>query len=218
VTVEIIGLALASTIRPTSLAAVYALLAADSPRRLMGVYVAVGSAFTVAFGLLVIWAFNGISINAGTDHTKGIAEMAGGLVVLAFALGVLTGRLGGRHADDAPNPDGRWKQLLQHRLTVRTAAVAGPATHIPGLFYLVALNLIVAHRAHVVGGLLEVLIYNAIWFAIRAPFAICVADPAAARDAVGAIQGWTRGHSRAIVLVVSFGIGTALIVRGALAL
>jgi hypothetical protein len=181
--------------------------------------VAVGSAFTVAFGLLVIWAFNGISINAGTDHTKGIAEIAGGLLVLAFAVGVLTGRLGGRHAEDAPKPDGRWKDLLKHRMTLRTAAVAGPATHIPGLFYLVALNLIVAHQPHVVGGLLEVLIYNAIWFAIPiAAFAICVVDPAAARDAVGAIQGWTRGHSRTIVLVVSFAIGTALIVRGALTL
>ncbi len=85
-TLEIFILALASTIRPTSLAAVYALLSTQSPRRFMTAYVIAGMVFTIAFGLLVIWAFDGIDINSGSDRTKGIAEIGGGALVLLLAV------------------------------------------------------------------------------------------------------------------------------------
>lgn len=216
-TVEIVVLALVSTVRPTSLAAIRALLSTDSPRRLMTGYVAAGLAFTVAFGLIVIWVFNGIDVNSGTDRTKGIAEIAGGIIVLAFALCVLTRRIGGAHPDDTPRAHGRWEKLLEHRLTLRTAVLAGPVTHIPGLFYLIALDVIVADQPKVPGGLIEVLIYNAIWFAIPiVALAVCIVEPETARDAVGAIDRWARRHARVILLVVSFGVGAALVVRGAL--
>src|SRR4029079_10055479 len=61
VTFEVILLALASTIRPTSLAAVYTLLSSPAPRRLMIAYVIAGLTFTIAFGALVVWAFHGIA-------------------------------------------------------------------------------------------------------------------------------------------------------------
>ena len=115
----------------------------------MIVYTAAGLTFTIAVGLLIIGAFQGVDINLRTDRTKGIAEIASGIVALAFALGVLTRRIGGAHADDAPKAGGRWDKLREHRLTLRTAALAGPATHIPGLFYLIALNVIVAHQPKV---------------------------------------------------------------------
>lgn len=217
-TIEIIFLALVSTVRPTSMAALYALLSTASPRRLLTIYIVAGLTFTVSFGLLVIWAFNGIRINAGTDQTKGIAEIAGGIVMLIFAVCALTGRIGGPHAEEAPKPRGRWGRLFEHRLTARTAAVAGPTTHIPGLFYLVALNVIVAHQPKMLVGLVEVLIYNAIWFAIPiGALAVCIVAPATARDGVGALEQWTRLNSRLIVIVVSFAIGGALLIRGVLA-
>lgn len=216
-TVEILLLALASTVRPTSLAAVYALLAADEPRRLMIAYVVAGLTFTIGFGLLVVLAFHGVNINAGTDRTKGIAEIAGGVLVLVFAALVLNGRVGGRHPDDAPGPSGRWKALLEQRLTLRTAALAGPVTHIPGLFYLVALNVIVAHQPSAAEGLFELVLYNAVWFLIPiCALAVCIVEPSVARHAVGAIAEWTRQHTRSIMLIVSFAVGTALVVRGVL--
>ncbi len=217
-TIEIVVLALVSTVRPTSLAAVRALLSAPSPRRLMTGYVAAGLAFTIAFGVLVIWAFNGIDVSSGTHRTKGIADIAGGIVVLALAAAVLTRRIGRPHSPEAPKTDGRrWAALLESRLTLRTAALAGPATHIPGLFYLIALDVIVADQPKVPGGLAEVLIYNAIWFAIPiVALAVCIIEPEAARATVGAVDGWVRGHARAIVVIASFGVGAALIVRGAL--
>ena len=218
-TVEILLLALASSVRPTSLAAVYALLATGAPRRLMTIYVATGLAFTVAFGLLVVVAFHGIGTNSGAAHAKAVAEIVSGLLVLAFAVAVLTGRVGGRHPDDAPGPGRRWSTRLEEHITPRTAALAGPATHIPGLFYLVALNVVVAHHPSVVEGLFEILLYNAIWFLIPlGALVICVIEPATARKAVGVIQGWTTAHARTIVLAVSFGAGAALLLRGLLTL
>ena len=131
-TFEIVFLALANTIRPTSLAAVYAILSTDRPRRLLIAYNVAGLAFTVGFGLLVVWAFNGVNIGSGGGGTESVAEIAAGILLLVFALATLTGLIGGPHSEDAPRPGGRWTRLLDQKLTARTAAVAGPVTHFPG--------------------------------------------------------------------------------------
>ncbi len=216
-TLEIIFLALANTIRPTSLAAVYAILSTDRPRRLLIAYNAAGLAFTVAFGLLVVWAFNGVNIGSGGDGTESVAEIAAGILLLVFALATLTGLIGGPHSEDAPRPGGRWARLLDQRLTARTAAIAGPVTHLPGLFYLVALNVIVTHRPGVIVGLVEVLIYNAIWFLVPiGALGLCLVAPDLARGLVGSINDWARRHTRSIVVSASMLMGVLLLLRGAL--
>jgi hypothetical protein len=214
-TIEVILLALASTIRPTSLVAVYALVGNQSPRRLMLVYITAGITFTIAVGLLVIWVFSGVDVNSGSDETKSIAELAGGIVALTFAVLVLTGHVGGPHADDAPDAPRRWSGQLERRITTRTAALAGPATHLPGLFYLIALNVIVAHQPSIPSGLVEVLIYNVVWFALPiGALAICVIDPPAARRAVDGLRTWALRNTRTLVLVVSLVAGSGLLIRG----
>jgi Sap, sulfolipid-1-addressing protein len=217
VTLEVIALALASAIRPTSLAAVYTLLSSASPRRLMTAYVISGLLFTIAFGALVVWAFHGIAVSSGTNRTKGIADIAGGLIVLGFAVLILTGRVRGPHVTDAPSAPGRWDQLLDKHRTLRTAALAGPATHIPGIFYLVALNVIVAHDPSVAVGVIEILIYNVIWFALAiTALAICIFRPGAARGTVAAVADWTRQHSNELLRVVSVAVGLVLLIHGLL--
>ena len=214
-TIEVVLLALASTVRPTSLAAVYVLVGSESPRRLMIVYITAGLVFTIAFGLLVIWAFNGVDINSGSDKTKGIVEIAGGVLVLAFAVLLRTRHLGGPHPDDAPDAPARWKTLLERRLSARTAALAGPMTHIPGLFYLIALNVIAAHQPSIPDGLAEVLIYNVVWFALPiGALAISVIDPPAARRVVDGLRLWTLRHTQALLLTVSLVAGAGLMIRG----
>jgi Sap, sulfolipid-1-addressing protein len=217
VTIEIILLALASSIRPTSLAAVYALLADDRRRALMCAYVAAGLVFTVGFGLIVVYALHGVHVNGGTNQTKGIAEIVGGLLALLFAGAVLTGHIRATPSQDSPDIGTRWQAVLSERLTLRTAALAGPITHIPGLFYLIALNVIVAHNPSVARKTTAVLTYNAVWFAVPIlALVLCFLRPAAAQGAVRSIERWARERSRSILLVVGFGVGTALIVRGAL--
>ena len=85
--------------------------------------------------------------------------------------------------DDAPRPPGRMRAVLDRRLTVRTAALAGPATHIPGLFYLIALNLIVTHNAAVADKAVALVTYNAVWFALPlAALVVCIVRPARRRS------------------------------------
>jgi Sap, sulfolipid-1-addressing protein len=96
-------------------------------------------------------------------------------------------------------------------------ALAGPATHVPGLFYLIALNVILAHNLATAGKLAALVTYNAVWFAVPlAALVICIARPAAAQAFVESVEQWTRDHARGILLVVSFGVGAALIIRGVL--
>jgi hypothetical protein len=109
--------------------------------------------------------------------------------------------------------------MLARRLTIPTAAVAGPVTHIPGIFYLVALNLIVAHNVAAADQILALVVYNVIWFAVPiVALVMCILDPTTARNAIASVEHWTSDHSREILLVTSFVVGAALVIRGALAL
>jgi hypothetical protein len=219
VIVEIFVLALASTVRPSSLAAVYTLVSHDARRRLMWAYVVAGLLFTVAFGALIVGATHGIHLDSGTSKTKGIADIAGGMAALALGVGLVTGRIGRGDAGDAPRAGGRLRSALDRRLTTHTAAIAGPATHIPGLFYLIALNVIVANHASLGEKSVALATYNAVWFALPiTALVVCIVRPASARALVGCVEQWARDHHRAILLGASFGAGSALVIRGLLAL
>ena len=214
---EVMLLAAASTVRPSSLAALYAILSHSAPRRLMTAYVAAGLAFSIGFGIVVVGALHGIHISAGTDRTKAIAEIIGGAILLVFGAVVLSRPARKTPDDDALSPGPRWQQSLEKRLTLATATAAGPLTHIPGLFYIVALNIIVAHNPLIPGGVLAVTIYNVIWFALPiVALALCIVRPEAARGAVALVQQWTTAHSRTILLTTTFVAGAALILRGVL--
>jgi hypothetical protein len=212
--IELLVLALASTVRPTSLAAVSAILSHDSRRRLLVAYAVAGLAFTVFVGVVVVFAMHGVHFPSGSDRTRAVADIVGGVAALLFGCAVLTGRIPRRSDHDVSGVG--WKARLDRRLTVTAAAIAGPLTHLPGLFYLIALNVIVAHNPKVAGGVLAVAIFNAIWFALPlAALATCTVNPIAARDAVASVQRWTAQHSRALLLGTSFTVGTALVIRGA---
>src|SRR5262249_31759555 len=150
-------------------------------RRLMWAYVVAGLAFTIGFGAIVVGLTHGIHMHSGSSKTKAIADLAGGIVALGVGIGLATGRINPRRTDDAPRTNGRMKAALDRRLTLRTAALAGPATHIPGLFYLIALNVIVAHNAAIANKVFALLTYNGIWFALPlAALIVCTIRPATA--------------------------------------
>jgi hypothetical protein len=105
--------------------------------------------------------------------------------------------------------------VLDRHLTPRTAAIAGPATHLPGLFYLIALDLIVASQPKAFEAVILVLIYNAVWFALAIiVLGICIVNPPAARAAIEAVRASARRNARMIILVIWFGVGITLLVRG----
>jgi hypothetical protein len=167
---------------------------------------------------VVVWVFHGVHVQAGSSRTKGIADIIGGVAALVFGYAVLAGKVQRRHQDDPPERR-NWLARLDHQVTVRVAAVAGPLTHIPGIFYLIALNLIVAHNARAAGGLIAVGIYNVIWFALPlAALVLCIVNPDAAQKVVADVALWAKRNSRSIILTTSFVVGVALVVRGILML
>jgi hypothetical protein len=181
---------------------------------MMIAYIAAGAAFTVAFGLLVILVFHGVGGRPGHGEHFAVAEIVGGCIAIVLGLLVLTGRVGDGRAGEAPPTPNRWLVLLNERITTRTAAAAGPLTHLPGVFYLVALNLIVSRQVlHT--GVVSLIFYNAVWFCVPiAALAICVVNPSLAGEVVGGVDQWTRRNSRVILLTVSFGVGAALLIDG----
>jgi hypothetical protein len=216
---EVIVLALASTVRPTSLAALYAILSHSAPRRLMLAFVVVGLCFTIGFGVLVVGAFHGIHLNTETSQRRAIVDIACGVILVLFGILVLTGRAKVRARREAPAPGQGWAARFEERLTPLTAALAGPLTHLPGLFYLVALNLIVAHHVLAAEELGAVITYNAIWFVLPlVALVACIVRPAAAREILVRVREWATGHSSQILVATGFLIGGALVVRGVVGL
>ena len=212
-TIEIVLLALASTFRPASLVAVYALVREPSPSRLFTAYVIAGLAFTLAVGTAALLLLGGTEVHAGTSSAKAGAEIGAGVVTLCVGAAVALRRIpvgsGGEPGQD------RMRRRSPRRATVRTAGVAGVMTHFPGVFYVIALDLIVSREPAVPGELLEVGIYNAVWFSLPiAILAVCVVNPSTARVGVAKLERWLRSHSRGIVLLITFGTGTWLLIAG----
>ena len=59
---ESILLAILNALRPTGVAAVYALLSTPRPRRLLVAYISVGFAWSFAVGMVVVVALHGVKV------------------------------------------------------------------------------------------------------------------------------------------------------------
>jgi Sap, sulfolipid-1-addressing protein len=215
---DVLVLALASAPRPAGIAALYALLSASHPRRVLVAYVVAGLTFSVAVGVLVVAIFNGAGIDYRDTDVSPAIELLGGLAALGFALAVGTGRGQPPTLDKGAGERSAISRRLRNP-TVTTASIAGVATHFPGLFYVVALNVIVAEGPSLVSGVLQVLLFNAIWFgAAIASVVIFLLRPGVARRALARLNGWARRHARIVTVLVFAVAGSYLAIRGATAL
>ena len=211
---DVVVLALGSAPRPAGLAALYALLSASPPRRVVVAYLVAGLTFSVAVGVLVVAIFYGAGIDYRGTEVYSVIELLGGVAALGFAVGVGTGR---RQLPTRDEGGGQGSAIIQRlrNPTVTTASVAGIATHLPGLFYLVALQAIVAEGRSLAVGALEVLLFNVIWFgATIASVVIFLIRPGAAHRALGRVDGWARRHARTTTVLVFTVAGAYLAIRG----
>ena len=215
---DVLVLALASAPRPAGIAALYALLSASSPRRVLLAYIAAGFTFSAAVGVLVVAIFHGAGIDYRGTNVYAAVELLGGLAALGFAIAVGTGRRELPSRDSATREESKIIRRLRNP-TVSTAAVAGVATHVPGLFYIVALNAIIAEGPSFASGVLQVLLFNAIWFAAAiATVVILLLRPRVAPRALSRVLSWARRHAR-VTTVLVFGLaGSYLAIRGMTAL
>lgn len=212
---EALALALANAVRPTGIAAVYALLSSSEPRRMLSAFILAGFLWSSAIGIVVVSALGGVNVETGTSTASALIFLVGGVACLGFAAGRAAGRL-----QAAPRQRGAGEE--QSRLTralknpnVAVAAGAGVATHMPGLFYLLGLNAIAAPEPGFAEGVVDVLIFNAIWFtAPIASLVLSVRRPEDARRALKGINDWGRRHETAIVTALFAVAGAYFAVKG----
>jgi Sap-like sulfolipid-1-addressing protein len=214
---EALVLALTAVVRPTSAAAVAAMLSTERPRRLLVAYLVAGLAFSIAVGTLVVVLLGGLHSTRASSAVHPLFDLVLGVCSLGCAACAWAGWLP-RPRGAAPERRG-W---LRRRLVDPTpfgAAVAGVLTHLPGLVYLAALNAIVATTPGVANGLLQVVIYNAIWFSLAiAALVLSVYRPTVSRDLLERALAWLGRHLRVIVVGLFGTLGGYLVVTGALGL
>jgi hypothetical protein len=215
VSVEAVVLALASAIRPsTSLAAVYALLSTSRPRQLLAPFIAAGFAVSAGIGVLVVSVLHGVDLPGGRSDFTAFVDIAAGVAALGFAAGVLSGRVSRPRRRSEPS-EPPWPVRMLRRPSLKVAAGAGVMTHVPGLFYLVALNAIAAQQPALGEAVVEVLIYNGIWFSVPiAAFVFARRRPLEAHDLMSRANDWGRRHQQMVAVVLFAAVGVFLIVTG----
>lgn len=213
---DVLVLGLASVIRPTSVAAVYAFLAARSPSSLLIAYLAAGLALslTVGVGAVLIVHVNPPPPTV-TSSGRDIADIVLGVAALGAALYFWRRTPPDTLAEGRPE---RPQSALRRRLnepTRSSAALAGILTHLPGVFYLAALAAIVAGRPGPVAGLLQVGLYNLLWFAVPlAALASWTWHPETTRGTAKRLTAWVQEHKKAIVVAVFGAVGVYLVTTG----
>ncbi len=217
--IETFALGVVSGLRPaTSQAAVIALLKTPDPRRALLFFLLAGFLWSMVVGLVLVLALHGARVNLGGSTFTALFDLVAGVAALAFAIGYHQGRVTmSRRERRVRSTNGAGARLAQRlrNPSVLAAAVAGVATHIPGLIYLVALNSIAAGDPSPASAAVEVAIYNALWFAFPiAALALAILRPGRAPAYLERATRWGRQHEQVLVVATLTVLGAYLTVKG----
>ena len=216
-------LAVASVIRPLSVAAVYAMLSVARPTRLLTAYVVAGVVFSAGIGIVLVILLGVSTGPQAPDELRAVIPFILGAVSLSYATGLLSGWVQAPVPDrtgTTPGPDSSsWLGRQLADLSPRRAALAGVLTHKPGLFYLAALSAITNSTSSNANRILQVVLYNAIWFAMPlAALAIAERRPVELQDFLRRTTEWVWCRQREIMITAFGTLGAYLIVRGVIEL
>jgi Sap, sulfolipid-1-addressing protein len=211
---DVILLALGNAVRPTGLGAVYALLSAPAPRRLLTVYIVVGFAWSWLIGIFVVRVLHGVNIAAGTGQA--VIEVVLGVAALGFAAGLATGRTAPKAHPERADERSRFADALRDP-SLPAAAGAGVLTHLPGVFYLLGLNEIAATEPDLARAIADVLVFNAIWF-LPAAASLLLSGwrQDSTREALGRLNRWMRSHQSALITILFSLAGAYFTLKGSL--
>jgi hypothetical protein len=215
---EALVLALSTVIRPTSAAAVFAMLATARPARLLLAYIIAGFAFSAGIGVVVLILLSGWTGPDAPEEVRAVIAIVLGAISLGYAAGLLSGHVqqpGPDANDNILAPAGSWLGRQLADLSMPRAAVAGVLTHLPGLFYIAALNAITNSTSSIVNQIFQVAVYNAFWFALPAAALVLAARrPVELQDFLRRVTGWVTRREREI-LITAFGLlGSYLTIDG----
>ena len=208
---EALILAASAIVRPTSTAAVVAMLSTRRPQQLLVAYVIAGLAFSIAIGTLVVVLLHGFGPAGSHGAGRRLIGTALGVVALCYAGAVWIGWL--PRPRETAHPSTTWMRRQMQDLSPSNAAAAGVLTHLPGLVYLTALNAIVGDATSTLDSIVQVVVYNAIWFSMPVvALVVSVHRPSEMRDFLTRMTSWVRRHRRAITVVFFGALGAYLLV------
>jgi len=223
VSVDALVLALASVIRPLSVAAVYAMLSTARPTRLLTAYIGAGFIFSVGLGIVLVILLDASAGSRTSEEVHAVIAITLGGVSLGYATGLLSGWFQGPVRNpatvDLALDKNSWLGHQLAHLSLLRAALAGVLTHKPGLFYLAALSAITNSTSSTANRILQVGLYNVIWFAMPvAALALATRKPVELQDFMRRTTEWVWRRQRAIMITALGFLGVYLIVRGVLEL
>jgi hypothetical protein len=186
------------------------MLVGRRPRRLLGIYLFVGLAFSLSVGI------GGVLLLGGTFRPRTLKKFRGylfvvlGVVSLVVAVAVLVSRVHRFEAAPGGTPPHE-----PRRFTPAGAAITGVLTHLPGVVYLAALSSIAGSGVAAVGEVTQVVVYNLIWFAPAiVAFGISLFGTVPSADRVAGLVTWGKEHRRPL-LTSGFGaVGLWLVATG----
>ena len=212
---EVLLLALSTVIRPTTVAALFAILAHPHPRRLLVAYIVGGLAFSLTVGAVVVVLLRGIGLALSSSTSRPVVDVVLGGAALGYASAVWAGWQPRRSSASSPAEAPGWMHRHLRDLSVRSAAVAGVLTHLPGVIYLAALNAITGSTVEIVDGLFQVAVYNAIWFSLPiCALVMAQRRPDITRALLDRLKKWMLLYRRRIVVLFLGALGGYLLVTG----
>ena len=207
---EALVIALSTIVRPTSAAAVFALLSTARPTRLLVAYIVTGFVFSAGVGIALV-ALLGVSAGPrASDEVRTVIDIVLGAVSLGYVAGLLSGWVQAPVRDTVgtvPGLDsGSWLGRQLTDLSVPRAALVGVLTHLPGLLYLAALDAITKSTSSDANRIFQVVVYNAIWFALPGVALLLAARrPVEIQEFLRRLTEWTRRHEQEI-MITTFGL------------
>ncbi|MCD2195440.1 GAP family protein [Actinomycetospora endophytica] len=203
-----------SAFRATPLAVIYGLLLAPRPARLLLAYTLAGLFVSLAVGIAVVAGFHESAPSRDAGTTRMVIDLVLGVVALGYAAGRAAGRFAGDPTSSRDPLGGALGARLRRPSTL-VAGAAGGLTNLPGLFYIAGLVAILQTEPSGPNGVVQVLIYNVLRFAV--PLAALVAasvNPARTRELTDALHAWGTRHSGRLVVGVCAVAGLFLAVKG----
>jgi Sap, sulfolipid-1-addressing protein len=209
---EALVLALSSVVRPSTLAAVYAMLSGRGAQRLLIVYLVTGMTFSIVVGAVVVFVLQGSSTGPRSVVGRSVLDIALGAAACGYAAGGWPRQ--GAGPSVTTSRTAAWMKHRLENLKTPGAALIGVVTHLPGLVYIAALNAIAGASVSTLDALLQVAVYNVIWYCLAiGALVLSVFRPDMARDLLEHAEVALRRHRR-VILVAIVGAGFYLIARG----
>ena len=220
---EFFGLAFLAGLNPKLLALDLLLIENRRPRAMFLWLLLGGLTVGVTIGLLDVLVFHLDAINHQGSVSAGV-DLALGLLLLAAAALVATGRLHGRRKAPVPVGDGQpekpeKKDSLAQRMLAEPrlglAVLVGAVIGIPGVSYLTALHNLVAGNYSTATQVIAVFVFVIIAFLlIIIPFGFLELRPEATKARLKRSQVWLLSHAKQLMVAIALLLGAYLTVSG----